>query len=128
MSQDVRPFAPLYVQTQVVNGVVTQSGANVASATATAGVASSASTVFPGQIVTDNMFCQVQIANKTSVWIAVCFGQFGNIRAATLADYPVAPGSVAVVTVDPEVSGATVISDGAPAGSTAVIFTRGSGS
>lgn len=123
MSADVRPFAPLYVQT-VPN--TAQTGAIVASATATAAAVSSASTVFPG-LASENSFCQIQISNKTSVWVHVCFGQFGVVRAATLTDYPVAPGSVAIVTVDPEVNGATVISDGAPAASAVVLFTRGLG-
>jgi hypothetical protein len=128
MVDETRPFTPLYNQTQYINGVINPGSGNlVASATATAGIASSASTQFPGNANSDNSIVQIQIANKTSVWVHVNFGPFGILRAATLTDFPVAPGMVQVVTVDGDVSGATVISDGVPAASTAVVFTRGSG-
>jgi hypothetical protein len=50
-----------------------------------------------------------------------------TVRAATINDYPVAPGAVVVVTVDPEVNASSVYADGAPSGSTSVMFTRGEG-
>jgi hypothetical protein len=128
MVDETRPFTPLYNQSQYINGVINPGSGNlVASATAVAGVASSASAQFPGNFGSDNSVVQIRISNKTSTWVHVNFGQFGNIRAATGTDFPVPPGAVQVVTVDAEVSGATVISDGVPASSTVVVFTRGSG-
>ena len=130
---ELRPFYPLYLksaETAVQGGPSTvAAGTLVASVTVAAGVAATASTVFPG--TTQNSYNQIQIANKTSVWVHVNFGVLlggQTVTAPTLAaSYPVAPGGVAVVTVDPEVNAASVISDGAPASSTSVIFTRGCG-
>lgn len=87
-----------------------------------------ASTVFAG--VTQNEYCQIRIANKTSVWVHVNFGVLlGGITvtAATLNSFAVGPGAVEVVSVDPEVNAASVFADGAPAASTSVIFYRGEG-
>lgn len=128
MANEVRSFYPLYLRSSETAGVAT-AGTLAPSVTVAAGVVAVASTVFPG---TDrNNYCQIQIANKTSVWVHVNFGVLGGgqtVTAATLASsYPVAPGSVVVVSVDPEVNAASVISDGAPAGSTSVVFTRGEG-
>lgn len=120
MSHDTRAFAPLYVPS-----TNTTQGALQACATAVAGVASSASTLFPG--TNQNMSQAIQVSNKTSVWVHVNFGVFGNIPAATLTNYAIAPGATVIVTVNPEVTGATVISDGAPAASTAILFARGDG-
>lgn len=125
---EVRPFAPLYFPTtQASPGPGAQQGSGVASATAVAGVAATASTLFPGQAQGGNTCRQILVANKTSVWVHINFGVFAAVRAATLTDMGVPPGGLRVFTVDPEVSGASVISDGAPAASTAVLFTRGVG-
>jgi len=123
---DTRAFAPLYTTSNVAGGQVGQLQPSVTVAAANG--AAVASTVFPG--TTDNNFCQIQIANKTSVWVHVNFGILlggQTVRAATINDYPVAPGTVVVVSVDPEVNAASVYADGAPAGSTSVVFTRGVG-
>ena len=125
MSVDVRPFAPLYQTTQYVNGAIQQQGQNLASVTVAASGTAAASTVFPG--TTLNNLNQIQIANLTDKWAFVNFGVFGNVRAATLTDFPVGPGAVQVCTVAPEVTGASVILTAAAGGSTSVIFTRGSG-
>ena len=67
-----------------------QVGQNTPGVTVTAANAAAvASTVFPGTL--DNNYVQIQIANKTSVWVHVNFGVLGNgqtVRPATLADYP----------------------------------------
>lgn len=121
-----RSFFPIYTPSQVAAGQVgqLQPSVTVAAVNATA----VASTVFPG--TTDNNYVQIQIANKTSVWVHVNFGVLlggQTVRAATINDYPVAPGSVVIVSVDPEVNASSVFADGAPGGSTSVIFTRGEG-
>lgn len=127
MANEIRSFYPLYLRSSETAGATNQ-GTLASSVTVVAGVAATASTVFPG---TDrNTYVQIQIANKTSVWVHVNFGIVlggQSVRAAALTDYPVAPGTVVVVSVDPEVNAASVISDGAPAASTSVIFTRGEG-
>lgn len=134
MANETRSFYPLYLrssETPPLGGggpSTVNQGANAPSVTVAAGVAATPSTVFPGN--DRNTYVQIQIANKTSVWVHVNFGVlFGGqtVRAATLNDFPVAPGSVVVVSVDPEVNACSVISDGAPATSTSVIFTRGEG-
>lgn len=87
-----------------------------------------ASTKFVG--TDNNNYCQIQIANISTSgtsWAYVNFGVFGNVTAATVAaSYPVAPGSVLVVSVDKEVSGASVIM-GTAAATANIIFTRGEG-
>lgn len=133
MSNDVRPFYPLYNQSQYTQTGLTsslsQQGSLVAGVTVAAsnGVAV-ASTAFPG--TNNNADSQILVTNKTSVWVHVNFGNLqapNTVRAATLNDLPVGPGQQITVTVDPEVNAASVFADGAPAGSTSVIFTRGSG-
>lgn len=124
---EIRAFFPLYTPSQSQPTV--QIGQCSASVTVVAsnGVAV-ASAVFPGTL--DNTYVQVQISNKTSVWVHVNFGVLSGgqtVRAAALSDYPVPPGTAVVVSVDPEVNAASVFADGAPAGSTSVIFTRGAG-
>lgn len=123
---DTQAFKPFYNPSNVNAGQV---GQNVQSVTVAAsnGVAV-ASTVFPG--TTQNASVQIQIANKTGVWVHVNFGVLlsgQTVRAATINDYPVAPGAVVAVSVDPEVNAASVYADGAPSGSTSVVFTRGEG-
>jgi len=124
---DTRSFFPLYQPTQ--QQPTAQVGQLLPSVVVAAvNVTAVPSTVFPGTL--DNTYVQIQIANETSVWVHVNFGVLssGNtVRAATATDYPVAPGSVVVVSVDPEVNAASVFADGAPAASTSVIFTRGEG-
>lgn len=126
MSEDTRSFYPLYVRS---NTSPSQVGANSPGTVVAAsnGVAV-ASTAFSG--TTQNNYVQIQIANKTSVWVHVNFGVLlggQTVRAAVVTDYPVAPGGVAVVSVDMEVNAASVYADGAPSGSTSVVFTRGEG-
>jgi hypothetical protein len=134
MSMEERPFAPLYNRTALIRNLdgsatKTQVGSCVVSVTVAAvDAAAVASTEFPG--TANNQSAQIQIANKTSVWVHVNFGNItapNTVRAATINDFPVAPGSVSVVTVDPEVNAASVFANGAPAASTSVMFTRGSG-
>lgn len=132
MTVDVRAFAPLYLRSQYQAGAITQTGSDHLSVTVAAsnGVAV-ASVVFPG-VTGANISCQIRVANKTSVWVHINFGVLNAsisqaVRAATLNDFAVAPGAVEVLTVDPEVNASSVFADGAPSGSTSVMFTRGSG-
>lgn len=118
--QDTRSFYPLYGP---ATGLGT--GSLTASVTVTASAVVAASTLLGPA---NSGFYQMQIANKTTAWAHVNFGAFGNVTAATVATgYPVAPGGVVVVSVQPEVTGASVILDAAPGTATAVIFTRGEG-
>ncbi len=121
---ETRPFFPAYQRTWQPNSVVGRCLPSVTVAAANATNVDSG--VFPGQSG-NNGNVQIHIANKTSVWVHVNFGIHGAVVAATINDFPVAPGSAVVVSVDSEVSGAAVFADGAPAGSTSVMFTRGSG-
>jgi hypothetical protein len=125
MSVDVRPFAPLYQQTQYGGGAIVQTGQNLVSVTVAASNVAAASAVFPG--VGNNNATQIQVANLTDKWAFVNFGVFGSVRAATLTDIPVGPGTTQVFTVPPEVTGASVILTAAAGSLTSVIFTRGTG-
>jgi hypothetical protein len=133
MSNDTRPFAPLYNQTQYTQAGTTSSVGQVGSLVPSITVAASngaavASTAFPG--TNNNEVQQILVSNKTSVWVHVNFGNLqapNTVRAATVNDLPVPPGGQAVFTVDPEVNASSVFADGAPAASTSVVFTRGSG-
>jgi hypothetical protein len=133
MSVETRPFFPLYNQTQYTQSGTTSSVSQTGSCVIGVTVAASngvavASTAFPG--TANNADAQFQIANKTSVWVHVNFGSLQApqaVRAATINDFPVGPGMAVTVSVDPEVNGASVFADGAPAASTSVVFTRGSG-
>lgn len=118
MSYDTRPFAPLYTPT-VPGGAA---GTLEDSVTVAATTAAADSDVFPG--TTGNNFTQIQINNESVATAHVNFGVFGAVVPATAASYPVAPLSVVVVTVHPEVNGASVILD---VGTGNVIFTRGTG-
>lgn len=123
---ETRAFAPLYTKSNPASGQVGQLQPSVTVAASNA--VAVASTAFPG--TADNNFRQIQIANKTDVWVHVNFGiLLGGltVRAATINDYPVGPGTAVVVTVDPEVNAASVFANGAPTGSTSVVFTRGVG-
>ena len=125
MSQDIRPFAPLYLRSQFVNGVLTQTGQQAVSVTVAASGTAAASAIIPG--TGNNNAVQMRIANLTDKWAFVNFGVFGNVRVATITDFPVGPGATQIVTVDPEVSGASVILTTAAGSATSVIITRGSG-
>jgi hypothetical protein len=116
---EVRAFEPLYTPTGPGSGQGTLSP----SVTLAAGAASSATAIFPGSMT--NYKQQIQICNQGTLWAFVNFGVFGNIPAATVAgSYPVAPGAAVVVTVDKEVTGATVI---LASGTGNISFTRGEG-
>lgn len=127
---DTRSFYPMYLrssETVPVGGglAVATAGTLVASTTVIGVDTATASAKFPG--TDNNNYCQIQIANLSTSWTYVNFGVFGNVTAATVsASYPVAPGSVVVVSVDKEVSGCSVI-HGTAAATGNVIFTRGEG-
>lgn len=125
--QDTQSFAPAYRKATVVSGTAT-AGTLLASVTVTGSEASAtASAQIPSGNPNDNT--QIQIANTTNQWAYVNFGVLRlTVTAATVANsYPVAPGAVVVVTVNPEVDAASVILGAAPGTNTAVIFTRGAG-
>ncbi len=125
-----RSFYPLYLkstETAVQGGPSTQVAGTLAPSVTVAGTAAAVpSTVFPG--TTDNNYVQIQIANTSAQWAYVNFGVLLGgltVTAATVASgYPVAPGSVVVVSVDKEVNAASVI---LASGTGNVIFTRGEG-
>jgi len=118
---DTRAFAPLYTPT--IPG--TSTGTLRASAFMGTTDAAAASPKFPGS--DPNNFTQIQIANMSTSWAWVNFGVFGAVTPAVLGvGYPVAPGAVVVVSVDPEVSGASVILQTAAATGN-MAFTRGGG-
>lgn len=124
-----RSFAPLYTTTQYTGNPAVASGGSLQPSVTVAAVdTATASAKFPG--TNDNTYVQFQIANitvATASWAYVNFGQFGAVTAATVATgYPVPPGSVVVVSVDPEVTGASVIM-GTAAATANVVFTRGEG-
>ena len=113
---ETRAFAPLYTRsTSSTNGTL------LPSVTVAASVTAASSTQIGGTTT------QIEVCNTTSAWAYLNFGVFGAVTAATVATgYPVAPGSDKVFSVDPEVSGASVIlAAGGVAGN--VIFTRGEG-
>lgn len=120
--QETRAFEPLY-RSSVPTASTPVSGSLIASVTLGATDASQATARLPG----NGNFTQLRIANKSTSWAHVNFGVFGDVPAATVAaSYPIPPASVEVVTVDPEVTGATVIL-ATPAATGDVIFTRGGG-
>jgi hypothetical protein len=115
---ETRAFAPLYTRaTASANGTLQ----------ASVTVAATASAQPSGQLgsTNGNAFCQIQIANTSAAFAYVNFGQLGAVTAATVAaGYPIAPGSVVVVSIDSEVTGASVI---LASGTGNVVFTRGEG-
>jgi phage tail sheath gpL-like len=116
---ETRRFAPLYSPS--AGGV---GGTLLPTVNVTAGVAATASTQFPGMSI--NQFVQILITNQTTTWAYVNFGVFGAVVAATLASsLPVAPNSSVIVSVNGEVTGASVILAATGAGT--VSFTRGEG-
>lgn len=117
---EIRSFFPMYI-----SSAPGQTGTLSPSTTVAATDAAGASGRFSG--TGDNNYVQIQIANLSTSWAYVNFGVFGAITAATVAaSYPVAPGSVVVVSADQEVTGASVILATAAATGN-VIFTRGAG-
>lgn len=120
---EVRAFEPLYGPTGPTGAQGTLSPSVTVTAT---NVSATASTVFPG--TQTNYKQQIQVANTTTAWAYVSFGTVGNVVAATVAaSFPVAPGVSRTITVDKEVTGASVILGTVPGTNTAVIFTRGEG-
>ncbi len=120
---ELRAFYPAYTHTgpgSTPAGTVTP-GVIVAASNG----ASVASAKLPG-MDSNNGLVQFRVSNKTTVWVHVNFGILGAVTAA-LTSYPIAPGTSEVISVDPEVTGAAVFADGAPGGSTSVVFQRGSG-
>ena len=124
-----RSFYPMYLKSSetAVQGGPSSVNAGVLSPSVTVAAtdAATASAKFSG--TNDNNYVQIQIANLSTSWAYVSFGVFGAVVAATAAaSYPVAPGAVVVVSVDKEVTGASVIL-GTAAATGNVIFTRGEG-
>lgn len=120
---ETSPFFPMYGPTTGT----TQGNLAVSVTVVGTNASATASTVFPGTL-DSNGYQQLQIANKTTAWAHIELGRFGAVRVATVASsFPVAPGAVEIISVAPEVSGASVILDVAPGTATAVIFTRGMG-
>lgn len=119
-----RSFYPMYLRSSQTAGATT-AGTLAPSTTVAAVDTATASARFPG--TDNNNYVQMQIANLSTSWAYVNFGIFGNVTAATVATgYPVAPGTVVVVSVDKEVAGSSVIL-GTAAATGNVIFTRGEG-
>ena len=117
---ETRAFAPLY---QITHGAT--AGVLVRSVTVAGLTTAVASGELPDGSNQGSSDQQYQIANTTPFWAYVNFGVYGNVTAATAASsYPVAPGSVVVVSVSPEIDGASVILVG---GTGNVIFTTGEG-
>lgn len=114
---DTKPFAPFY---KVGSG---SSGGTLVPSVTVACTAGSATA--SGQLPA-GAGDQVQIANQAlTAWAYVNFGIFGKVTAATSASsLPVPPLTARVVTVDPEVTGASIILS---AGAANVILTRGNG-
>lgn len=122
MSGEQAAFEPLYIQSGP-----NQTGTLAPSVTHAATDAASASPILTG--TNDNNFTQIQIANVTTgtSWAYVNFGRFGSVTPVTVGSgYPVPPNSVVVVTVDPEVNGASAIM-GTAAATANIIYTRGQG-
>ena len=119
---ETRPFQPLYTRSQV--GATSSNGTLISSVTLAA-TGTAQPVTLPGSSG-PNTTNQIQIANQSSGWAYVNFGQAGAITAVTAGTgYPIAPGSVAIVTVDLEVSGASCLLDSGKTGN--VIFSRGEG-
>jgi hypothetical protein len=120
--QDTQAFAPFYKVSR--NG--TQTGTLMPSIT----VAATAGGANPSGVIpaANSGGSAIQIANTATSWAYVNFGAIRDaqtVTAATVAaSYPVAPGAMVVVSVDPEVNGASVI---LASGTGNVIFTRGNG-
>lgn len=122
---DTKAFAPFY-KVSAPSAPTAQTGTLWPSVT----VACTASSAVASGVLYNQAGAgsQIQIANTSvTAWAYVNFGVFGNVTAATVAaSFPVGPNKSVVVTVDPEVNGASVIL-GSGAAAANVIFTRGSG-
>ena len=119
--QDTQAFAPFY---KVANIGASQAGTFIPSVTVAATAAgATASAEIPIQQSGQQ---SMQIANTAATaWAYVNVGIAGNVTAATVAaSFPVPPLSTRVITVNQEVTGASVIMS---AGSGSVVFTRGNG-
>lgn len=119
---ETRAFAPLYSPSSG-----TGFGSLLPSTTITGSTSEAHNTVpFAGNPY--NSMVQIQIANTTTAWAYVNFGELGHVVAATVAaSYPVGPGAMIVISVGGDVNAASVILGAAPGTNTAVIFTRGEG-
>jgi hypothetical protein len=116
---ETRAFAPTYTPTTASYAGTLLASTTIAASTS----AATNSTPFTG--IAFSGLQQIQISNTTTAWAYVNFGVVGTIIAATVAaGYPVAPGTVVVVSVAQEVNAASVILG---TGSGNVIFTRGEG-
>jgi len=116
---ETRPFCPLYGPTTGAGQGTLFASVSVSGITASA----TASAPFPGSA--QNQFVQIRVSNTSTSWGYINFGLNSNLAAATVATgLPIAPGSVEVFSVSPEVNSASVIM-GTAAGT--VIFTRGEG-
>lgn len=119
--KDTTAFAPLYTPT------IPGGNAGTLRPCAFMGTsdAAQASPRFPGSDL--NNCTQIQIANISTSWAWVNFGVFGAVTPAqTGIGYAVAPGAVVVVSVHPEVSGASVVLQTAAATGN-MSFSRGEG-
>lgn len=122
--QDTQAFAPFYKVSRPAQSQIGTLYPSITVAATAGGANPSAVIPAPG-----SGGSQIQIANTaTTAWAYVNFGAIRDaqtVAAATVAaSFPVPPLSTRVVTVDPEVNGASVIMS---AGSANVIFTRGNG-
>lgn len=123
---ETRAFGPAYTRTSIAPAIAGTCLPGVIVA------ASNGASVASGQLPgngpnSNNSLVQFRVTNKTSVFVHVNFGVLGSVTAAALTSSAIAPNASEVFSVDPEVSGATVFADGAPAASTTVLFHRGSG-
>lgn len=120
---DTIAFYPMYVASAQVP--VAQTGTLQLSTTLAATDAAQSTARFAG--VDKNAYLQIRVANASTAWAWVNFGVFGSLVAAAVGTgYPIAPGSVEVITVDEEVTAASVIL-GTAAATGNVTFTRGAG-
>lgn len=125
MANEERSFYPLYTRSSTT-GTVTTQGTLRNSVTVSAN-AGAQTTALPTTGAA-NIYNQIQIANTGALWAYVNFSwsSGGAVAAASVASsYPVAPNSVVVVSVDPEVDQVSTILTAA--GPQNVTFTRGEG-
>lgn len=119
--QETRAFAPLYTTT------IPGGAAGTLQPSAFMGTTDAAANSPKFSGTDTNNFTQIQISNISTSWAWVNFGVFGAVTAAAAGvGYPVGPGAVVVVTVHPEVTGASVILQTAAATGN-MAFTRGGG-
>jgi hypothetical protein len=126
---ETRAFQPLYLPNAPNPGNLETAAStpvgSLAASTTIAASTTAATNATPFAGMSNNQIVQIQISNQTSSWAFVNFGVVGSVIAATVAaSYPVAPGTVVVVSVANEVTAASVILS---TGSGSVTFTRGEG-